>query len=456
METRTIAAISTPMGIGGIAVIRLSGDRAIEIADKAFMGKDKLCEVDTHTVHYGHIIDENSKKIDEVLVTVMKAPRSYTCEDVVEISTHGGVVSSKGVLKRLIELGAYHAEAGEFTKRAFLNGRIDLSQAEAVIDIINSKTIMERDNALSQSEGSLSERINDIRQELLNLAASMQVIIDYPDEELEDVTCEDIRIRANDAKKGIQTLIMTSENGKIIREGIKTAIVGKPNVGKSSLLNFLAKEERAIVTDIAGTTRDVIEECVNVDGVMLVLADTAGIRETDDVVEKIGVSKSLKSIENSDFVIVMLDSSTKPDDEEIKLIDKTRDKKRIVIINKTDIGDSSVIEEIKKMIDSEPIEISIKTGEGTQKVIEEIKKLYNFGELYQSDGVIVTNMRHISALTNAKEALDRVEESIECGMPSDIASIDLNLAIEALGEITGAVVSDDIVSAVFHDFCVGK
>ncbi|MBR3792266.1 MAG: tRNA uridine-5-carboxymethylaminomethyl(34) synthesis GTPase MnmE [Clostridia bacterium] len=456
MENRTIAAISTPIGVGGIAVIRLSGDRAIEIADKAFVGKDKLCEVDTHTVHYGHIVDNASKKIDEVLVTVMRAPRSYTCEDVVEISTHGGLVSSKGVLKRLIELGAYHAEAGEFTKRAFLNGRIDLSQAEAVIDIINSRTTLARDNALLQSEGSLSERINSIRDRLLKLAASMQVIIDYPDEELEDVTCEDIKVRANEAEKDIDALIMTSENGKIIKEGIKTAIVGKPNVGKSSLLNFLAKEERAIVTDIAGTTRDVIEESVNVDGVMLVLSDTAGIRETDDTVEKIGVEKSIKSIENSDFVIVMLDSTTKPDDEEIKLLEKTKNKKRIVVINKTDIGEGSIVEEIKKITDCEPIEISVKTGEGTQKLIDKIKKLYNIGELSQSDGVIVTNMRHISALTNAKDALKRVQDSIECGMPSDIASIDLNLAIEALGEITGAVVSDDIVSAVFHDFCVGK
>ena len=330
MENRTIAAISTPMGVGGIAVIRLSGDRAIEIADKAFSGKDKLVDAKTHTVHYGHVTDSNSKRIDEVLVTIMRAPRSYTCEDVVEISTHGGMVSSKGVLKRLIELGAYHAEAGEFTKRAFLNGRIDLSQAEAVIDIINSKTVLARDNALSQSEGSLSFEINKIRQKLLKLAASMQVIIDYPDEELEDVTCDDIKEQAFDSKKEIDKLLQTSENGKIIKEGIKTAIVGKPNVGKSSLLNFLAKEERAIVTDIAGTTRDVIEESVNVDGVMLVLSDTAGIRQTDDEVEKIGVRRTLKSIDNAEFVIVMLDSTTKPDEEEIRLLEKTKNKKRII------------------------------------------------------------------------------------------------------------------------------
>ncbi len=456
MENRTIAAISTPIGVGGIAVIRLSGDKAIEIADMAFSGKDKLSAAMTHTVHYGYITDKNSKRIDEVLVTVMRAPRSYTREDVVEISTHGGMVSSKGVLARLVELGAYHAEPGEFTKRAFLNGRIDLSQAEAVIDIINSKTTLARDNALSQSDGSLSAKINKIRNDLVSLAASMQVIIDYPDEELEDVTCEDIFTRAQVAEKEVDELILSAENGKIIKNGIKTVIVGKPNVGKSSLLNFLAGEERAIVTDIAGTTRDVIEESINIDGVMLVLTDTAGIRQTDDVVEKIGVERSLKSIEGADFVIVMLESNSLPDEEETALLENTKDKKRIVVVNKTDIKDEVVIKAIKEKIADEPIEISVKTGEGTNELISTIKKLYNIGEIGQSSGAIVTNMRHLSALTNAKEALKKVQESIECGMPSDIASIDINIAIDALGEITGAVVSDDIVSAVFHDFCVGK
>ena len=456
MENRTIAAISTPIGVGGIAVIRLSGEKAIEIADMAFTGKDKLSDCETHTVHYGHITDKNSRKIDEVLVTIMRAPRSYTCEDVVEISTHGGMVSSKGVLSRLVELGAYHAEPGEFTKRAFLNGRIDLSQAEAVIDIINSKTALARDNALSQSDGSLSSKINTIRNDLVSLAASMQVIIDYPDEELEDVTCEDIKERAKNAQKEIDKLILTKENGKIIKEGIKTVIVGKPNVGKSSLLNFLAGEERAIVTDIAGTTRDIIEESVNIDGVMLVLTDTAGIRQTDDVVEKIGVEKSIKSIENADLVLLMLESNSLPDEEEIELLDKTKDKKRIVVISKTDIKNDEIVNSIKEKMDDEPIEISVKTQEGTQKLTQRIKEMFNLGEIGQNSGTIITNIRHFSALTNAKEALIKVQESIECGMPSDIASIDINIAIDALGEITGAVVSDDIVSAVFHDFCVGK
>lgn len=456
MENKTIAAISTPIGTGGIAVIRLSGDKAIEIADSAYSGKDKLIDAKTHTVHYGYITDKNSKRIDEVLVTIMRAPRSYTCEDVVEISTHGGIVSSRGVLSRLIELGAYHAEPGEFTKRAFLNGRIDLSQAEAVIDIINSKTSIARDNALSQSDGSLSAKINAIRNDLVSLAASMQVIIDYPDEELEDITCNDISSRAKKSSEEIDRLIMTHENGKIIKDGIKTVIVGKPNVGKSSLLNLLAGEERAIVTDIAGTTRDVIEESINIDGVMLVLTDTAGIRQTQDIVEKIGVERSLKSIENADLVIVMLESNTLPDTEELELLEKTKDKKRIVVINKTDIKDTSVIEYIKKNIQDKPIEISVKTQDGTDELTSKIKELYNIGEIGQSKGMLITNVRHLGALVNAKEALIRVQESIDSGMPSDIASIDINIAIDALGEITGAVVSDDIVSAVFHDFCVGK
>lgn len=456
MKDRTIAAIATPIGTGGISVIRLSGGRAIEIADAAFSGKDKLANVPTHTVHYGFITDNGNAKLDEVLVTVMRAPRSYTAEDVVEISTHGGIVTTRGVLNRLIELGAYHAEPGEFTKRAFLNGRIDLSQAEAVIDIINSKTTIERDNALSQSEGGLSGKINSIREDLVSLAASMQVIIDYPDEDLEDVTCEDIRNRADEANNQIMKLVSTYENGKIIRDGIKTVIVGKPNVGKSSLLNLLAGEERAIVTDIAGTTRDVIEESVNIDGVRLVLTDTAGIRQTEDTVEKIGVERSLKSINDADLVIVMLDANSMPGDEEIELLEKTANKKRIVLINKLDIKNSSAVDKIKEISDEEPIEISVKTKDGVDELVSAVKEMYNIGEIGQNGNAIVTNARHFTALVNAKEALTRVCDGIDSGMPSDIVSIDINIAIDALGEITGAVVSDDIVSAVFHNFCVGK
>ena len=456
MEQRTIAAISTPVGAGGIAVIRISGADAIRIADSVFCGRTALLEADSHTVQYGHIVDKNENIIDEVLVSLMRAPRTYTREDVVEISTHGGVVASKNVMKCLMEAGAYPAQAGEFTKRAFLNGRIDLSQAEAVIDIINSKTTLEQKNALSQAGGSLSTEINKIRQNLVNLAASMQVIIDYPDEELEDVTIDDIADVVSASKMSIEKLLNTSDNGKIIKDGIKTVIAGKPNAGKSSLLNVLAKEDRAIVTDIAGTTRDVIEESVNIDGIALRLIDTAGIRETDDIIEKMGVERSLKSIDEADLIIVVLDLTSKITDDEKELLDNTKDRKRIIVLNKSDAEDLENAKEIKDFVGSEFIEISAKTGDGIGDLIDCIKKMYDIDGIVQNEGCFVTNLRHVSALSKASQALCNAKKSIEEGMPADIASIDINAAIEALGEITGAVVSDDIVSAIFHDFCVGK
>lgn len=457
MEARTIAAISTPTGKGGIAVIRISGKDAVCIADKVFSGKEKLCKAKSHTVHYGHIKDKNGTILDEVLVTVMLAPKTYTCEDVVEISTHGGAIASKSVLRCLMEAGAYPAEPGEFTKRAFLNGRIDLSQAEAVIDVINSGNTLAQRNALSQVGGSLSDKINAIRNDLVNLAASMQVIIDYPDEELEDVTCDDIAEAVLSAKIKVKGLLQTADNGKIIREGIKTVIAGKPNVGKSSLLNLLAGEDRAIVTDIAGTTRDIIEESINMDGIPLILIDTAGIRETDDVIEKMGVERSLKSIENADLLMIVLDSEALLRDDEIKLIEDTSERNRIIIVNKSDIKDDNVCREIQKYIGNDYIEMSAKTGEGYRALADKIKEMYNLKDMSgESDRCIVTNLRHVSALAKAETALENAEECIKCGMPSDIASIDINTAIDALGEITGKVISDDIVSAIFHDFCVGK
>ena len=455
-DTRTIAAISTPVGVGGIAVIRLSGSLAVDIADRVYRGRKKLADVETHTVNYGFIKDADENTVDEVLVTVMRAPRSYTKEDVVEISTHGGLVASKNVLKCLITAGAYPAEPGEFTKRAFLNGRIDLSQAEAIIDVINSKTSLAQQNAMSQMSGGLSKQIDLARAELISLAASMQVIIDYPDEELEDVTGDDIYERTNVVKNKIEEMIASSENGKIIKDGIRAVISGKPNVGKSSLLNFLAREERAIVTDIAGTTRDIIEETVNLDGVPLILTDTAGIRQTDDAVEKIGVERSLKSVSGADLNIVVLDASTEPDDEEIKLIEDTEGKKRIIIINKSDIRSDGAVKKVRQMLADEPIEISVKNGDGVEALVSRIKEMYKLGEIGKNENSIITNVRHLSALQRAKEALENVLDAISCGMPSDIASIDLNIAIESLGEITGASVSEDIVSAIFHDFCVGK
>ena len=454
-DSRTIAAIATPPGTGGIAVIRVSGSSAVNIVDKVFSGGAPLCDAASHTVHYGHITDCDERPIDEVLVTVMLAPRSYTGENVVEIGTHGGFVASKNVLRRLLEAGAYPAEPGEFTKRAFLNGRIDLAQAEAVIDIINSKTALEQKNALSQVKGGLSDEINGIRDSLVGLAASMQVIIDYPDEDLEDVTPGDIVQVLTRARGRIALLLDSADNGKIIKDGIKTVIAGKPNVGKSSLLNMLAKEDRAIVTDIAGTTRDVIEENVNVGGVSLILTDTAGIRDTHDVIEKIGVERSLKSIENADLVMVVLDSSQTPGQAERDLLEETKRKKRIILVNKCDIKNENTQKIIDEMTSGDYIEISAKNGFGADRLAEKIRQMYKLGELEKGE-CVVTNSRHIKALNEAKAALENAVATLENGLPADFASIDINAAIGALGEITGAVVSEDIVNAVFHNFCVGK
>lgn len=448
MTDRTIAAVATPKGVGGIAVIRISGSRAIEICDKIFKGKKSLSEVESHTVSYGHIVGSDGCTVDEVLVTVMRAPRTYTREDVVEISTHGGISASGMVMQELILAGAYPAEPGEFTKRAFLNGRIDLSQAEGVIDIINAKTVLSQQNALSQAEGRLSVKINEIRKSLVNLAARMQVAIDYPDEDLEDIDSAGIseEIEKNLAKA--DKLLATANSGKVLREGIRTAIVGKPNVGKSSLLNCLAGEERAIVTDIAGTTRDIIEELVNLEGVPLLLLDTAGIRETDDTVEKIGVDRSKRAVDEADLVILVVDISGKLDDEDKALFAMTEGKKRIVIANKTDKNPDADIEDAVK--------ISAKTGEGIDELAKIIKEMYQIGSIGENGEVLLTNMRHIAALSDAKNALHRAKDAVLAGLPQDLAALDIYEAINSLGEITGDTVSEDIVSEIFHNFCVGK
>ena len=444
---RTIAAISTPQGIGGISVIRVSGDSAIDICDSIFKGKNSLLDAKSHTVSYGHIVDKSGEIIDEVLVTVMREPRTYTRENVVEISTHGGFVAAKRVLETLILGGAYPAEAGEFTKRAFLNGRIDLSQAEGVIDIINAKTELEEKNALFQAKGGLFKKISEIRGDLVHLAAQMQVAIDYPDEDLEDVTADDINKALQKAENEVLQMIDTRDSGRIIKEGIKTAIVGKTNVGKSSLLNRLAGEDRAIVTDISGTTRDVIEEFVNLDGVPLRLLDTAGIRDTEDAVEKIGIERAKKTIDEAELVILVLDLSRKTDNEDETLFELVKDKKVITVANKCDIKSEN--------IDAD-VEISSKTGEGIDKLVKIIKKMYNFAEIDWGNSAVITNARHLSALGHTKEALSRAIEQLNGGMPQDIAALDINEAIDFLGEITGETVSEDIIAEIFHSFCVGK
>ena len=454
---KTIAAISTPPGTGGIAVIRISGDQALEIGDRIFRGRGKLSDAASHTIHYGFIVNEQNEKIDEVLVSVMRAPKTFTTEDTIEINTHGGTMTVQNVLTTVIKAGAVMAEPGEFTKRAFLNGRIELSQAEAVIDIINSKNELSRKNALSQLEGTLSKEIRAIRQELVHLAARMQVLIDYPDEELEDVTEQEIEQIVSQCAERAGKLLDTADNGKIIKDGIRTAIAGKPNVGKSSLLNSLARADRAIVTDIAGTTRDVIEESVNLNGVPILLTDTAGIRDTDDAVEKIGVERSKKSIQEADLVLVMLDGSELLTDEDRSVLRATHDKKRIIIINKTDLGRPKYTEAVRAKANGDPVlEISALTGSGLEELAEEIRRIYNFHAMSGNSGAVITNMRHKQALLAAREALYRAADAIQSGMPADIASIDMNEAISALGEITGETVSDDIVNEIFHHFCVGK
>lgn len=454
MNERTVAAVSTPAGVGGIAVIRMSGNDAVKIADKVFRGKEPLKNAETHTVHYGFIVNEYGEKVDEVLATVMLAPRTFTREDVVEISTHGGMRASEAVLGELVRAGAYPAEGGEFTKRAFLNGRIDLSRAEAVIDIINAKTALASKNALSQAEGTLFRGIEAIRGELVSLAAAIQVSIDYPDEELEEVTDEDILKAVLEQKTAVSELLATSQSGRVITEGILTAIVGRPNVGKSSLLNCLAHEERAIVTEVAGTTRDVIRETVSLDGVLLKLLDTAGIRKTEDAVEKIGVEKSLRSIEEADLVLVVLDSSSQLTETDKEILEDTAEKNRIILVNKSDVCSCGFESELPS--DETVVKISAKTGAGTEELAEILKKRYKLGKIGQNNSCVITNMRHTAALSRTKEALERTEAALVSGEAVDLATIDLNIAIDALGEITGETVSEAIVDSIFHNFCVGK
>lgn len=453
LTDRTIAAVATPQGTGGISVIRISGTDAIAIADKVFSGKS-LCDAPSHTIHYGFIKNAGGEMVDEVLVSLMRAPKTFTREDTVEISCHGGTVTTHAVLKCVIEAGAYMAEPGEFTKRAFLNGRIDLSQAEAVIDIINAKNELSQRNAMSQLGGALSKEIKAVRDTLVHLCAEMQVIIDYPDEDLEDVTEDDIKKVCCDCRDRISRLIETSDNGRMMRDGIRTAIVGKPNVGKSSILNCLAQDERAIVTDIAGTTRDVIEESVTIKGIPLILSDTAGIRETDDVVEKIGVTKSRQYLDSADLVIVVIDSSTGMDKEDMEVLDATKDKTRIILLNKSDLSANVTADRFDEK--DTVIEISAKTGDGTDKLADAIEKLCKLDEIESENGRIITNMRHKTALIGARDALTRVAEALDNGMPCDIVSIDIAGAMDSLGEITGETVSESVVADIFHNFCVGK
>ena len=456
----TIAAISTPPGEGGIGIVRLSGDEALEIAEKVYrQGNKRLSDQPSHTIHYGNLFNpKTDEKIDEVMVTIMKTPKTYTREDIVEINTHGGVLVTNKVLQTVLAAGARLAEPGEFTKRAFLNGRIDLSQAEAVMDVIRAKTDSAMHNAISQLDGNLSNLISDIRQEILNTLAQVEVNIDYPEyDDVEEMTSKLMQEKAAEVKKQVEGILETAQQGKILRDGLATAIIGRPNVGKSSLLNAFARSEKAIVTDIAGTTRDVIEEFVNVKGVPLKLIDTAGIRETEDVVEAIGVTRSKKAIEEAELVLLVFDQSQKLTDEDFEMMDLTENKERIIILNKMDLVQELNVDKLLEKVDPKSvISVSVATNTGINDVEQAIVDLFFQGKTGEKDATYISNIRHISLLEQAVDALQEVINGIEFGMPVDLVQIDLTRAWDALGEVTGESVQDELITQLFSQFCLGK
>lgn len=456
-EFDTIAAIATALGEGGIAIIRVSGDKATELVDKIFRpvnGKD-MSSMKTYTMRYGHIIDKNKNVVDEVIVSFMKGPKSFTAEDTVEINCHGGVVSTNAVLQEVIKAGARLAEPGEFTKRAFLNGRIDLSQAEAVMDIISAKTELSMKSAMRQSEGKLSKEINRLRKDTLDVLALIEYAVDFTEdeEEIDPSIPVDVKNGVEKLIGEVDSLIKNADEGKLIRDGLNVVIVGKPNVGKSSLLNVLLNERRAIVTDVAGTTRDVIEEYINLDGVPIRIVDTAGIRETDDVVEKIGVEKSKEKIDQADLIIFMLDTSRELDNEDKEIIEYIKDKKYIVLLNKVDLERKIDENEIKDLTNK--IEISAKEAIGIDDLKNEIKELFFSGNI-DSESIMVTNTRHKQALYRALENLNGGLNGLVKNEFLDLISIYVMSALKALGEITGAEVEEDLVNKIFAEFCCGK
>jgi tRNA modification GTPase len=456
-EFDTIAAIATSIGEGGISIIRVSGDKSIEIVDSIFVGKKNrgLYDLKPYTMRYGHIIDENGSRLDEVIISYMKGPKSFTAEDTIEINCHGGVVGTNIILKEIIRAGARMAEPGEFTKRAFLNGRIDLSEAEAVIDIIRAKTELSLKSALMQSEGTISREIKTIRNKLLTVIAHIEATVDYPEEDMEEITSEKVNEDVITLISEINLLLSTADEGKILREGLSTVIVGKPNVGKSSLLNALVKEKRAIVSDVPGTTRDAIEEYINIEGIPIKIVDTAGIRETEDIVEKIGVEKSKEKIDEADLVILILDLSSKLENEDRQIIEYIKDKKYIVLLNKSDLGGKIEMSELQNLKSKYITNVSIKTGEGLDHVKEYIKDLFFKGEI-KTEGIFVTNNRHKQALIRAKENLESSLKALEYTKAIDLASIDIRNAWTNLGEITGESLEEDIIHKIFSEFCLGK
>jgi len=468
MNDDTIAAVSTPPGTGGIAVIRMSGKESLHIADKFFKGRKKLKDADSHTVNFGHIVDPQNGNdvVDEVLVTVMKAPRTYTREDIVEINCHGSSAVVKKVLEIAIKNGARPAEPGEFTKRAFLNGRIDLSQAEAVIDLINSKTVESSKAALGQLEGKLSEKLKRARNKLIELLAHIEVTVDYPEHDVEQITGEMAHNEIINIIKELEMLVKDFDRGKILREGINIVIAGKPNAGKSSLLNVLSGENKAIVTDIPGTTRDLIEEYINIKGIPAKITDTAGIRQTEDIVEKIGVEKAINALNQADLVLIMIDAQQGFDEETKTIIRKNADKKTILLINKTDVVDNNKISDINQEVQSflkslnikciGIIEISARTGLGIDELEQKIYSLFMGGEIEQNQEVLLSNVRHKDLIDKARLSLKDAADAYLKGLTLDCIAIDIKNAAEFIGMITGESVSEDVLKEIFSRFCIGK
>ena len=453
-EFDTIAAISTPLGEGAIGIVRLSGTDSFAIAQKIFKGKD-LSKVASHTLNYGHIVDPDKNEIlDEVMVGAMRSPKTFTREDIIEINTHGGIAVTNEILQLVIREGARLAEPGEFTKRAFLNGRVDLTQAEAVMDIIRAKTDKAMNIAVKQLDGSLSDLINNTRQEILNTLTQVEVNIDYPEyDDVEEATTEIIREKTTEFEALLTNLLKTARRGKILREGISTAIIGRPNVGKSSLLNNLLREEKAIVTDIEGTTRDVIEEYVNINGVPLKLVDTAGIRETEDIVEQIGVERSKKALKEADLVLLVLNASEPLTDQDRQLLEISQDSNRIILLNKVDLPQQIELDEIP----ADHIKISVLKNQNIDQIEDRINALFfeNAG-LVEQDATYLSNARHISLIEKAVEALQAVNEGLALGMPVDLLQVDLTRTWEILGEITGDAAPDELITQLFSQFCLGK
>ena len=457
MYDDTIAAVATAMGEGGIGIVRISGENALEILNKVFCSVKKS-PVENRKLSYGFVEDNfTGERIDEVMAVYMKAPHSYTAEDVVEIQCHGSIVSLRKILALVLKNGARLAEPGEFTKRAFLNGRLDLSQAEAVIDLIKAKSDKTFDVALSQLEGSFSKKIKEIRADLVDILVNITVNIDYPDEDIEVITYENLISGLAAVKTKVDSMLATVDTGRILREGLNIAIIGKPNVGKSSLMNALLRETRAIVTEIPGTTRDTIEETLTIRNIPVKLTDTAGIRHTDDVIEKIGIEKSKESFNKADLIIFMVDNARPLDDEDREIIEYIGDRKVIVIINKTDLESKLERDEIEKMLTGAIlIEAAVAKDQGISIIEDEIEKLVYDGRVKQNNSIMVTNVRHKALLDEASSALKDASSMAEAGEALEFLEIDVNRAYEALGEIIGEAVNDDIINEVFARFCLGK